>query len=84
MGKFAKNSKICLFCDPSRNDIIQNENIRGKDGVAAIEVKMRESWLRWFGHVKRRPTDIPVKKCNYEIEAQDKRGKRKPSNTWRG
>ena len=32
-----------------RNDKIKNEDIQGKIGVAAIEDKMRENRLRWFG-----------------------------------
>ena len=33
-----------------------------KIGVASIEEKMRENRLRWFGHVRRRPTDAPVRR----------------------
>ena len=41
-----------LMCGHTRKDMIKNEDIRGKVGVAAIEDKMRENRLRWFGHVK--------------------------------
>ncbi|KAI0489432.1 hypothetical protein KFK09_029275 [Dendrobium nobile] len=41
-------------------DRIQNEHIREKVGVAPVEDKIRESRLRWFGHIKRRPSDDPV------------------------
>ncbi|KAH0451292.1 hypothetical protein IEQ34_018591 [Dendrobium chrysotoxum] len=41
-------------------DRIRNEHIREKVGVAPVEDKIRESRLRWFGHVKRRPPDDPV------------------------
>ncbi|KAH0456366.1 hypothetical protein IEQ34_014273 [Dendrobium chrysotoxum] len=43
-------------------DRIRNEHIREKVGVAPVEDKIRESRLRWFGHVKRRPLDDPVRK----------------------
>ena len=39
---------------------MRNEDIRTKIGVASIEEKMRENRLRWFGHVRRRPTVAPV------------------------
>jgi len=42
---------------------IRNEVIRGKIGVASIEDKMREIRLRWFGHVRRRLMDAPVRRC---------------------
>ena len=43
-----------------QRDKERNEDIRTEIGVASIEEKMRENGLRWFGHVRRRPTDAPV------------------------
>ena len=43
-------------------DKIRNEVIREK-GVAPIEHKMRETRLRWFGHIKRRSQDAPMRRC---------------------
>lgn len=43
--------------------------------MTAIEDKMRENGLRWFGHVNRIPTNALVRICDYETEAQGKRGR---------
>nr|XP_009784697.1 PREDICTED: uncharacterized protein LOC104233089 [Nicotiana sylvestris] len=44
-------------------DRIKNEVIKDKVEVASTEDKLRESRLRWFGHVKRRDIDAPVNRC---------------------
>ena len=46
----------------TRKDRIRNEEISTKLGLSAIEDKMRECHLRWFGHVQRRPIDAPIRK----------------------
>ena len=48
------------MCGNTRRDKVRNEDIRTKIGVASIEEKMRENRLRWFDHVRRRPTNVPV------------------------
>ena len=45
----------------TRKDRILNEKIRLKIGVAPIDKKMRESHLRWFGHVQRREINAPMR-----------------------
>nr|CBL94163.1 putative RNA-directed DNA polymerase (Reverse transcriptase) [Malus domestica] len=62
-------------------DKIRNEDIRGKVGVAEIEGKMRENWLRWFGHVQRRPTDAPIRRCDYGTKVQGRKGRGRPRKT---
>ncbi|TQD68542.1 hypothetical protein C1H46_045925 [Malus baccata] len=44
------------MCGHTRKDKIRNEDIQGKVG---------ENRLQWFGHVQRRPTDTPVRRCDY-------------------
>ncbi|KAK4350932.1 hypothetical protein RND71_030245 [Anisodus tanguticus] len=51
------------MCGHTMRDRIRNEDIRDKVGVASMEDKMREARLRWFGHVQRRDTDAPVRRC---------------------
>ncbi|RXH84798.1 hypothetical protein DVH24_040146 [Malus domestica] len=65
----------------TRKDKIGNEDIQGKVGVAKIEGNMRENRFRWFGHVQRRPTDAPVRKCDYGTEVQGRRGRGRPRKT---
>lgn len=54
--------------------MIKNEDIQCSVEVAAIEDRMRDR-LRWFGHVNRRFTNGPVRKCDYKIETQGKKGR---------
>ncbi|KAM1011700.1 hypothetical protein ACFX2C_047009 [Malus domestica] len=69
------------MCGHTRKDKIRNEDIRDKVGVAEIEGKKRENRLRWFGHVQRRPTDAPVRRCDHRTEVQGRRGRRRPRKT---
>ncbi|VFQ99956.1 unnamed protein product [Cuscuta campestris] len=41
------------MCGQTRLDMIRNEVIQRRVGVAPVENKLRETRLRWFGHVKR-------------------------------
>ncbi|KAM1980112.1 hypothetical protein FF1_037429 [Malus domestica] len=41
---------------------------------------MRENRLWWFGHVKRRPSDAPVRR-RYEKVVQSRRGRGTPMKT---
>ena len=50
------------MCGNTRRDEVRYEDIRTKIGVASIEEKMRENRLRLFGHVRRRLTDVPVRR----------------------
>ena len=51
------------MCGHTRSDRIRNGVIRGKIGVASIEDKIRETRLRWFGHIRRKSMDAPVRRC---------------------
>ncbi|RXH90055.1 hypothetical protein DVH24_032412 [Malus domestica] len=62
------------MCGHTRKDKIENEDIRGKVGVAEIEGKMRENRFR-------RPTDAPVRRCDYGTEVQGRRGRGRPRKT---
>ncbi|KAF3616397.1 hypothetical protein FXO38_34580 [Capsicum annuum] len=59
----AKIRMLRWMCGLTRGDRIRNETIREKVRVASVEDKMQEVRLRWFGHVMRRGTDAPVRRC---------------------
>ena len=63
-------------------DRIRNEHIREKVGVAPVEDKIRESRLRWFGHIKRRPSDDPVRRVEVLDLTYVKKGRGRPKKTW--
>ena len=61
---------------------MRNEDIRTMIDVAPIEEKMKENCLRWFGHVRRRSTDVPVWRVELINLGQVKRAKGRPKKTW--
>ena len=46
----------------TRFDKSRNEVIKGEIGVASIDDKIRDVRLRWFGHIRRRSLDAPVRR----------------------
>ncbi|XP_070028184.1 uncharacterized protein [Nicotiana sylvestris] len=65
------------ICGCTRRDKIKNEVIRDRVGVASVEDKMRESMLRWFGHVKRKSID-PERLAMESL----RRGRGRPKKYW--
>jgi len=51
-------------------------------GITPIDEKMRETRLRWLGHVKRRSADAPVRKCETIDLTHCKRGRGRPKMRW--
>ncbi|KAG5606833.1 hypothetical protein H5410_028325 [Solanum commersonii] len=70
------------MCWHTRSDKIRNEVIREKVGVASVVDKLREAKLRWFGHVKRRCTDAPVRRCEGLAIEGTRRGRGRPKKYW--
>ena len=65
----------------TRLDRIRNEVIRKKFGIAPIADKMRETRLRWYGHVLRAEADT-VCKASLQLEVPGKRPKGRPKQRW--
>ena len=80
--KIAEMRMICWVCGHTRLDKISNEVIRGKLGVVYIEDKIREARLRWFGHIKRRSMDAPVRRCEKLDCPNHKRSRGRPKKSW--
>ncbi|PHU11568.1 hypothetical protein BC332_18498 [Capsicum chinense] len=75
-----------LYCTErsvGQADRVRNEIIREKVRVVSVEEKMREVRLRWFGHVMRRDTDAPVRRCERLALDGFKRGRGRPKKYWR-
>ncbi|KAG2588942.1 hypothetical protein PVAP13_5NG305343 [Panicum virgatum] len=70
------------FCGHTRRDRFQNEVIRDRVGVAPIEEKLIQHRLRWFGHVQRRPPEVPVRNGVLERVDNVKRGRGRPKLMW--
>ncbi|XP_070045939.1 uncharacterized protein [Nicotiana tomentosiformis] len=80
--KVAEMRMLRWMCGHTRLDRIRNEVIRDKVEVAPVEAKMREARVRWFGHVKRRNTDAPVRRCERLALGGERRGRGKPKKSW--
>ena len=71
---------IRWICGHTRRDKVRNKVIRGKIEVASIEDK-REARLRWFGHIRRRPRDAPVRRCETNVDSDHRRHRGRPKKS---
>ena len=74
----AEMRMIRWMCGYTRLDRIRNGVIRERVGVAPLVDKLRETRLRWFGHVKRRSVDAPVRRCEAIDLSYYRRGRGRP------
>jgi hypothetical protein len=65
----------------TRLDHVRNDDIRNRYGIAPIDEKLRESRLRWFGHVLR-ADDGTIAKTGFNLEVPGKRPKGRPKQRW--
>ena len=79
--RVAEMRMIGWICGHTRIDKIRNEVVRGKI-VASIEDKMREARFCWFGHIRRRPRDAPVRRCEMMECPKYRRSRGRPKKSW--
>jgi len=77
----AEMKMIRWMCGFTRIDRIRNGLISDLAKVAPIEDKMRETRLRWFGHVKRKSVDASVRRCEMINIPGGKRGRGRPKKS---
>ncbi|SPT17917.1 unnamed protein product [Triticum aestivum] len=70
------------MCGHMRKDRVQNDDIRDRVGVAPIEEKLVHHRLRWFGHIRRRPPELPVHRGRLKCADNVKGGRGIPNLTW--
>jgi len=69
---------IRWMCGYTRLDRIRNVVIRERVGVVPLKEKLRETKLRWFGHVKRMSVNAPVTRCEAINLLHCRRGRGRP------
>ncbi|XP_070020912.1 uncharacterized protein [Nicotiana sylvestris] len=79
--KVAEMRMLRWMCGHTKLDKIRNDD-RLKVGVAPVKDKMQEARLRWFGHVKMRSLDTPVRRCERLALTGMRRGRWRHKKYW--
>ena len=69
-------------CGITRQDRVRNDYVRGSLKVAPISMKVKETRLRWFGHVMRREANHPTRRT-LEMEPPGRRRRGRPALRWK-
>ena len=69
------------MCGHTLMNRIKNHEFRERLGVDLISVKMRENRLRWFGHMRRKTFDAPVRRIE-SIIVEGKKSRERPRKIW--
>ncbi|VFQ78699.1 unnamed protein product [Cuscuta campestris] len=64
-----------VLCDPKISPRMK--------GMAPVEDKLPEARLRWFGHVRRRDPDAPLRRCERITVIGGSRGRGRPRKNWK-
>ena len=78
----AEMRMIHWMCGRTRLKTIRNEVIRSTIGVVNIKDKIREARFRWFGHIRRRSMDAPVRRCEMIDRLEHRRSRGRPKKSW--
>jgi len=78
----AEMRMIRWMCSYTRLDRIRSVVIRERVGIAPLEDKLRETRLRWFGHVKRRSIDALLTRCDAINFVHYRRGRGRLKMSW--
>jgi len=78
----AEMRMIRWMCGYTKLDMIRNVVIRERVGVTPLEEKLRETRLRWFGHIKRRSVNAQVRRCEAIDLLHYRRGRGRPKSSW--
>jgi len=74
-------SMIRWMCGVKLNERKKSEELRELLGVEPVSLMIKNSRLRWFGHVERKDDNDWVKRCiTWEVEGI--RQRRRPKKTW--
>ena len=68
-------------CGVTLKNRITSEELRNRLGIESVSEIVRRGRLRWYGHVKRKPNDYRVKRCE-KMEIAGKVGRGRTSKTW--
>ena len=79
--KVTKIRMLKWMCGHTMMDRIKNQEYREKLGVAPLSAKMCEKRFRWFGHVKWKTYDAPVRRIE-SIIVEGKRSRGRPRRLW--
>ena len=79
LNRLRRNDHEVIRWNCNANDEISSDSLRSKLGLQDIDVVLRSSWMRWFGHVERSKGWISqLRKLN--LVAQKRSGK--PRESW--
>ena len=80
MGVAEMKMLRCMY-GVTLKDRVENDYIRDGMGVNCVQQKMRESRLRWYGHVQRKPQEDLVSRVR-DLKVGGKRSRGKPKTRW--
>lgn len=72
------------LCDKTKKNRIINEHIRKHSGRAPIDANLKETHLRRFGHIQRKPPREPMMSSfSYKLKAKKGKGVGRRAHRWK-